>query len=167
MPSPESRREPDPGPAIPEHERIKAALHTEFSPADPGDLTWEPEPPGLARTGDEARLYMDLRPCQSCGSAEVPWQAALVSAGGELARSYSGSCAGCGRYREFTFLLPELPMPRPAGALVCFGGEEPSELLDPGEWLWVADLAASNVPAGDPAAARHALAIAWRRWRRS
>ncbi|NUP03160.1 MAG: hypothetical protein HOW59_35090, partial [Nonomuraea sp.] len=41
-----------------------------------------------------------------------------------------------------------------------FGGAEPSELLDAGEWLWVADLTASDVPVHDRAEARRVLRIA-------
>ena len=58
------------------------------------------------------------------------------------------------------FRLPE-PGSTPASADgVVFGGPEPSELLDAGEWLWVADLVAGNIPADDPDSARQALGIA-------
>jgi hypothetical protein len=42
-------------------------------------------------------------------------------------------------------------IPLPLGRDVVFGGPEPSELLDPGEWLVVADLAANRAPAADQA----------------
>jgi hypothetical protein len=47
----------------------------------------------------------------------------------------------------------------PAG-YPTFGGTEPSELLDAGEWLWVADLTAGNVPADDRAEAHRSLSVA-------
>ena len=62
---------------------------------------------------------------------------------GVLCSRYTGSCRRCGRRREFTFRLPE-EISLPVGPDVTFGGPEPSELLDPGEWLMVADLAAKG-----------------------
>ncbi|GAA3155994.1 hypothetical protein GCM10020001_094890 [Nonomuraea salmonea] len=54
--------------------------------------------------------------------------------------------------------MPERPT-MPAG-YPTFGGPEPSELLDAGEWLWVADLTAGNVPVDDEAEAHRTLSIA-------
>ncbi|QOC89825.1 hypothetical protein [Micromonospora craniellae] len=101
--------------------------------------------PPLSRTNAEAHLYMDLHPC-SCGDARFPRQSAVVAtADGELASRYTGACAGCGQERKFVFRLPpELGTP---GAGFRYGGDEPSELLDPGEWLLVADAYAGQVPA--------------------
>ncbi|MER5458148.1 MULTISPECIES: hypothetical protein [unclassified Micromonospora] len=101
--------------------------------------------PPLSRTNAEAHLYMDLRPC-SCGNVRFPRQSAVVAlADGELASRYTGACAGCGREREFVFRLP--PGLGTAGTGFRYGGDEPSELLDPGEWLLVADAYAGQVPA--------------------
>ncbi|MEV0381331.1 hypothetical protein [Nonomuraea sp. NPDC050643] len=111
----------------------------------------------VARTRDEAHLYLDLHPC-ACGSVETTWDSGLVSAGGELANRYSGACESCGRAREYLFGLPEKPV-MPAG-YPTFGGAEASQLLDAGEWLWVADLTAGNVPVDDRAEARRTLAVA-------
>jgi len=116
--------------------------------------------PPFARTRDEAQLYLDLHPCERCGSIDVAWESALVSAEGALARSYFGRCPGCGVEREVVFRLPDVRTQKNAADLVHFGGPEPSELLDPGEWLWVADLSAANVPVDGGLAARRALAIA-------
>lgn len=115
----------------------------------------------LARTRDEALLYLDLHPCERCGSVEVAWDTALVSADGELARSYFGTCADCGNEREYVFRVPEPgSVPLSAGDVVVFGGSDPSELLDAGEWLWVSDLTAGDVPVDDVAEARRTLGIA-------
>jgi hypothetical protein len=111
---------------------------------------------GLARTRDEAHLYLDLHPC-ACGSVDTDWAAALTDADGRPARRYYGGCGGCGRRREHVFLLPDRPTLPGASDVVRFGGPEPSELLDAGEWLWVADLCAADaarLPEGDPAVAR-------------
>ncbi|MEV0617733.1 hypothetical protein AB0I81_30735 [Nonomuraea sp. NPDC050404] len=111
----------------------------------------------VARTRDEAHLYLDLHPCV-CGSVDTTWDSGLVSVEGGLASRYSGACGACGSPREYLFGLPERPVV-PAG-YPTFGGEEPSQLLDAGEWLWVADLTAGNVPADDAAEARRTLSVA-------
>ena len=123
----------------------------------------------VARTRDEAHLYMDLHPCTGCGDADVRWESALVDHEGAPARRYSGACAGCGAAREFVFALPERPAGIPDHEVLSFGGYERSELLDAGEWLWVSDLSAQSAtgvvldPEGvevpDPQA-REALAVA-------
>jgi hypothetical protein len=111
----------------------------------------------VARTRDEAHLYLDLRPCD-CGSVETEWESGVVAVDAALAIAYSGTCSACGNAREFVFALPEHEVP--PEEFPTFGGPEPSQLLDAGEWLWVADLTAGNVPPGDADAARQALTIA-------
>jgi hypothetical protein len=113
----------------------------------------------LARTRDEALLYLDLHPCGKCGSTDIAWESALVPADGGLGRSYFGTCEGCSMEREYRFRVPEKPIPPVPGSPVVFGGPEPSQLLDAGEWMWVADLVAGDVPE-EPAEAARALAIA-------
>lgn len=117
-------------------------------------------PIGLARSHDEAQLYMDLHPCDRCGSVDVTWDDGLVFVAGGAARRYFGPCQSCGQDRSFLFLLPDPRALPPASPGVRFGGETPSELLDAGEWLWVADLTASQVPTDNPDGAWRALAIA-------
>jgi hypothetical protein len=111
----------------------------------------------VARTRDEAHLYLDLHPC-ACGSADTTWESGLITVEGELANRYSGACRECARPREYLFGLPRRPV-MPAG-YPTFGGPEPSELLDAGEWLWVSDLSAGNVPVDDPAEAERVLRVA-------
>ncbi|WP_043635286.1 hypothetical protein [Nonomuraea candida] len=111
----------------------------------------------VARTRDEAHLYLDLHPC-ACGSVDTTWDRGLVSVEGAPANRYFGTCAACGAPREYLFGLPERPVP-PAG-YPTFGGPEPSELLDAGQWLWVADLTAGNVPVDDAAEAHRTLSVA-------
>jgi hypothetical protein len=109
----------------------------------------------VARSRDEAHLYMDLQPCRRCGSVEVDWRSALGDDEGAPARRYFGPCAACGTAREFTFRLPDRPDVPGPDDVVFFGGPEPSQLFDPGEWGLIADSCirdGSAPPTGDPAA---------------
>src|SRR5436305_173955 len=62
-----------------------------------------PQVAGLARTRDEAQLFLDLRPCERCGSVDMTWESALVFVDGRAARSYFATCPACGLERKFTF----------------------------------------------------------------
>lgn len=110
-----------------------------------------------ARSRDEAVLWLDLTPCEVCGSGETDWRHGQALADGELVSAYDGTCEGCGDEREYFFALPAQET---AGAFPMFGGAEPSELLDPGRWLALADQLAGSLPPHDPAATRLALDIA-------
>jgi len=118
----------------------------------------------LARTNAEAHLFMDLHPCD-CGEHRFARQSSVVMLEGDLASRYAGACARCGAERRFEFRVPEEILAPPASG-VQFGGPEPSQLLDPGEWLGVADDHARRVPTGAKLdgdalrAARHDLAVA-------
>jgi hypothetical protein len=98
-----------------------------------------------ARTFDEAYLYMELRPCV-CGEPEFDKTTASVIEDGVPVERYSGHCPTCGRARQFTFRMPDEP-PRITLDMVYGWGDEPSRLLDPGEWLGVADVFAANARA--------------------
>ncbi|MBM0238947.1 hypothetical protein JNW88_20640 [Micromonospora sp. ATA32] len=94
------------------------------------------------RSRDEADLYLELHPCLRCGSMEGAWGEAPTAQGARPAYRYTGRCADCGETREFVFALPDGRVaPAAAGPhpTTRFGGPEPSALLDPGEWLLVAD----------------------------
>jgi hypothetical protein len=116
----------------------------------------------VARTRDEAHLYMDLHGCPQCGTVDVDWAEALVDEGGVTGRRYHGVCPGCGARREFVFALPERPTPPRPGEQVTFGAHrDPSVLFDAGQWLAVADMlafaAGLDVP---PEERRESLTIA-------
>ncbi len=96
----------------------------------------------VARTVDEARLYLELTPCEDCGAQASEWDQGLTTVDGQLAVSYIGACPGCGAGREFLFGLPAVETP--PGAFPDFGGAEPSEILDAGQWLAIADNAAGD-----------------------
>lgn len=99
----------------------------------------------LARTNAEAHIYMDLHPC-ACGEGSFARTSSVIEVDGELASRYTGTCAGCGKPRQFTFAIPEEVRRAPSGSVV-FGYDGQSELLDAGEWLFVADRYARAGPA--------------------
>ncbi|MFE7934946.1 hypothetical protein ACFU6S_40745 [Streptomyces sp. NPDC057456] len=85
-----------------------------------------------ARSSLEAHLYMDLHPCE-CGSSDFVRRHRLEQRGDGIVAVYEGPCSQCGRNRNFAFLMAdEIPPPPPA-----FGGPEPSEIIDPGEFSGV------------------------------
>jgi hypothetical protein len=103
----------------------------------------------LARTRDEAMLYLELHPCPRCGETEAHWDNTLANDDGWPARRYHAACPSCGTQREYLFRLPDRPLVPSPDTHVLFGGPEPSELLDAGEWLHVADVCArAAVPVG-------------------
>lgn len=110
----------------------------------------------FARTPAEAQLAVSLTPC-SCGASDVTTQNTLLVIDGVFVQHYSGDCR-CGKPREFAFRLPNDPLASPPGEF-RFGDGRPSQLLDPGVWLAVADRYARSVPAdvtGADAATRRA-----------
>lgn len=86
-----------------------------------------------ARSSAEAHLYMDLHRCE-CGSGDFDRKHRLELRGDSLVAVYEGACAQCARTRRFEFrMTEEIPPPPPA-----FGGAEPSQIIDPGEFEAVA-----------------------------
>jgi hypothetical protein len=106
-----------------------------------------------ARTNAEAHLYMDLHPC-ACGEFRFPRAGSVVTTpDGVLASRYAGTCPQDGTEREFLFRVPERIIPPPRDGVVAYGGPDPSALIDPGEWLSIADAYARGVPADTAAPA--------------
>lgn len=95
-------------------------------------------PVPYARTYDEAYLFMDLRPCP-CGESEFERSSTSTPGDDGPVVRFTGTCPNCGRHREFSFRMPvELPE---LDFEVNYGpAAEPSQLLDAGEWLGVAEL---------------------------
>ncbi|GAB1640875.1 hypothetical protein [Krasilnikovia sp. MM14-A1259] len=114
----------------------------------------------LARTSAEAHLYLELHGCDCGERTFTPDSAVVVLDNGDLGRRYTGTCPRCGATRDYTFRLPAEPVP---AAGFSYGGAEPSELIDPGEWLTVSDAYADQAPAQaaglSPDQARHAQAV--------
>lgn len=120
----------------------------------------------LARTNAEAHVFLSLQPCPSCGETRGDYRSSVIRVGRDLASRYTAVCPRCGDERVYRFRIPEEILHAPAGQVV-FGGDEPSQLLDPGQWLEYADDRARRVPATrtglDPEqrrGARHALVTA-------
>lgn len=103
----------------------------------------------LARTNAEAHLYMEMNPCEVCGEREFVPDHGVIEVDGDLASQYVGGCPRCGTRREFVFRIPE-DVIFPDEEDPVFGDERPSELLDAGQWLWLADLIARGT-AAEPA----------------
>lgn len=86
-----------------------------------------------ARSSAEAHLYMDLHRCE-CGAGEFDRKHRLELHGEDLVAVYEGRCGACGTTRRFTFRMSsDIPPPAPA-----FGGDEPSQIIDPGQFADVA-----------------------------
>ena len=110
----------------------------------------------IARTRDEARVFLDLTPCV-CGALDADWRHGTGMVDGELASAYDAICPACGAEREYVFGLPATER---GGTFPNFGGSEPSQLLDPGRWLDLADHLADAVPPDDPRTSAEALTLA-------
>lgn len=97
-----------------------------------------------ARSNAEAHLFMDLNPC-GCGDRVFDRKSAVVECGAVLCSEYIGPCRTCGAIRTFVFALPDEIL-RPVPGRFEYGGADPSRLLDPGEWMAVADEHAKRNP---------------------
>ncbi|MGI5237756.1 hypothetical protein [Dactylosporangium sp. CA-139066] len=132
--------------------------------APPGMAPMPVEPP-LARTPAEARLFVDMRLCPRCGARRTAWNSVLEHLGEGMAERYTGDCSNCGEHQEHLFRLPERHLRRPEGVTVFYGGAEPSQLFDAGEWLAmtypVIDQVKRDLAAGDAAGARLHTELAW------
>jgi hypothetical protein len=90
----------------------------------------------LARSPEEAHLFMELHPC-ACGAADFDRTSSVAEVDGGWLVRYEGRCTSCGRDRVFEFRrADETAIPAGGG---WAPGTRPSELLDAGEWLLVAD----------------------------
>jgi hypothetical protein len=88
----------------------------------------------IARSSQEAHLYMDLHPCV-CGETDFERQHRLENHDGNSVSVYEGTCPQCSRIRTFEFRMSTEHPPAPP----AFGGAEPSRIIDPGEFLWMGD----------------------------
>ncbi|MFD0375705.1 hypothetical protein [Streptomyces sp. NPDC127112] len=88
----------------------------------------------ITRSAQESHLYMDLHPCL-CGTNRFDREHRVEDREGVLVSVYEGVCPECGRTRVFEFVFSDdRPVAPPA-----FGGPEPSQIIDPGEFLWVSE----------------------------
>jgi hypothetical protein len=120
-------------------------------------------PVPLARSTEEAYLHLDLHGCD-CGGADADRSSAVRFVDGEWLTRYLCTCARCGRQRTFEFREPDVPARPGTGEWAV--GPQPSELIDAGEWMWVADtfgrapVELAGLPADEAAQARADLAAA-------
>jgi hypothetical protein len=92
--------------------------------------------PPFCRSPAEAEAYIELHPCE-CGETGFQWSYAEGPGEDGYQGVHSGPCDGCGRLRTFRFLVPEQLVMLPGYS--WSDGTRPSELLDAGEWIAVAD----------------------------
>ena len=83
----------------------------------------------LARTKREEHLYRDLNPCHCGETAFRRTSHATGSCQEGLTSISSGDCPSCGAARRFEFRVPDWP-DRTGG----FGGDDPSQIIDAGQW---------------------------------
>jgi hypothetical protein len=95
----------------------------------------------VARSASECHLYIELHPC-SCGEPPEPGRHRLQSRDDGLVAVYEMTCRRCGATHRVEFAMGDEIAP-----LGAFGGQTPSQIIDPGEFLAVADAAAQQVPA--------------------
>src|SRR5262245_59476737 len=82
---------------------------------------------------------MVLHPCDHCGEEDFPWSRHEIGPGDDgLVSVYQGDCPSCGRPRRFAFAVDEQSVPPPA-----YGGPEPSQIIDPGEFYAMGERAAA------------------------
>ena len=93
----------------------------------------------VARSSLECRLFIELDVC-ACGQTPGELAHRLVSRDERLVALYEGSCARCGRSLAYAFALADEIV-----AADKFGGMEPSQLIDAGQFLRESDRAVRRV----------------------
>jgi hypothetical protein len=106
--------------------------------------------PLYARSFDEADLYVELLPCEVCGRGPLKRQPGVSNGkvDGQRVVYLDAVCDNCGHRLRFAFRMPDPPTVSPRGN-VRYGGDEPSQLFDPGQWLMLADLMTVDLPEPD------------------
>lgn len=114
----------------------------------------------LSRSPEESLAYLRLVPC-SCGETEFHSSSTVQLDGNQRLKRYAGPCVRCGAPRQFVFAEAELPPPAAPGKVVFGRDGSISTLLDPGQWLALANRAARAVTGDiDETQARTAMAYA-------
>jgi hypothetical protein len=91
----------------------------------------------VARSMAECHLYMYLHPCPHCGEPEFSWtQHGAGIRDGQHTSHYEGECPTCRSVRRFDFIVLDYDLAPPA-----LGGPEPSQIIDPAEFLDAGDRA--------------------------
>jgi hypothetical protein len=98
-----------------------------------------------ARSHNEAVVYVLMRDCRACGSRNRDVTDEFEARDGAMVTEYTAFCRDCTNIDLFVFRLPETD-PQTTVSAVAFGGDEPSAIVDAGEWLIFADRTATNGP---------------------
>ncbi|MGW4499080.1 hypothetical protein ACWENR_10760 [Micromonospora sp. NPDC004336] len=98
------------------------------------------------RSAWECQAFLTLTPCPGCGGPGLrPTEIATLTGDAGRRWEYQAACGRCGRAETFTFAVAVERAPAYPG----FGGATPSQLLDAGQFLVLAEAVADAVPA-DP-----------------
>ena len=87
-------------------------------------------------------MFMALHPCEKCGDESFAPLVRQVVEDGVLVTRYTGQCDTCRTVRDFRFRVDDEwsdEEPR-------FGKDDPSELIDAGQWLRAADQILADTP---------------------
>jgi hypothetical protein len=111
-------------------------------------------PAPRARTSAEAHLYMALNPCPGCGDEQFHVTVHTTLVDGDLLTRYTGPCRTCTAAREFSFDIGDSGDSGDVGDIgdidsageVEFGRDEPSALIDAGQWLTCAERIIASTP---------------------
>jgi hypothetical protein len=83
---------------------------------------------------------MDLHPC-GCGADTFERRHHLEQVADAMMAVYEGVCPDCGSPRSYAFRTADEPPPAPP----AFGGADPSQIIDPGEFMWISDQISTDV----------------------
>jgi hypothetical protein len=98
------------------------------------------------RSHNEAMLFVLLRDCDACGALVRDITDELRVEDASLLSEYTTVCRVCGNIDSYVFRLPEHD-PQTGRGGVIYGGDDPSTVIDAGEWLDAAEQIASGGPA--------------------
>lgn len=104
-------------------------------------------------------MFMALHPCGRCGDAEFAPVVRQLREDGGLVTRYTGRCGTCRALRDFRFRVDREREDGGAGLDdVRFGADDPSEIIDAGQWLRAADRILAETPS-------NVLGVSAREWR--
>jgi hypothetical protein len=99
-----------------------------------------PLPP--ARSALEASIAVFLEACPNCGAHGLEAVPETVVAGGDVALRFAGPCSTCGAPREYLFARADEVITGEQQ----IGGDDPSRLLDAGQWVGYALFLTDGTP---------------------
>jgi len=90
-------------------------------------------------------VYVLMRDCRACGSRNRDVTDEFEARDGAAVTEYTSFCRDCTNIDRYVFRLPGTD-PQAAATGVAFGDDEPSTIVDAGEWLVFADRTATGGP---------------------